>query len=42
MAKRRTYDDSDLKELMDNTGGWAHSRDDVLRHAPSIGTRAAR
>lgn len=32
MTKQRTYDHSDLKELMDNTGGWARSWDDVLRY----------
>lgn len=40
MAKgqERPYDASDLKELMDNTGGWARNWDDVLRylHGPAV------
>lgn len=31
-AKDRAYDASDLKELLDNTGGWARNWDDVLRY----------
>lgn len=36
-AAQRKYDASDLKELMDNTGGWARDWDDVLRylHGPA-------
>lgn len=30
--KKRPYDASDLKELMDNTGGWAKDWDQVLRY----------
>ncbi len=35
--KERHYDASDLKELMDNTGGWAKNWDEVLRylHGPA-------
>lgn len=29
-GKKHLYDHSDLKELMDNTGGWANNWDDVL------------
>lgn len=29
---KRTYDASDFKELMDNTGGWARDWNDVLRY----------
>jgi hypothetical protein len=32
VAKHRVYDHSDVKELMDNVGGWAGSWDDVLRY----------
>ena len=31
-GKEHPYDASDLKELMDNTGGWAKSWNDVLRY----------
>lgn len=41
MAKQRAYDHSDLKELMDNTGGWAHSWDDVLRYLQGPAVRDA-
>lgn len=36
-AKERPYDASDLKELMDNAGGWSKNWDDVLRylHGPA-------
>ncbi len=35
--KKRLYGPSDLKELMDNTGGWAKNWDEVLRylHGPA-------
>ncbi len=37
-AKKRSYDASDVKELMDNTGGWARNWDDVLKylHGPAV------
>jgi hypothetical protein len=41
MAKQRTYDHSDLKELMDNTGGWARTWDDVLRYLRGPAVRDA-
>lgn len=41
MAKQRPYDHSDLKELMDNTGGWAHSWNDVLRYLKGPAVRDA-
>ncbi|HEY8476663.1 MAG TPA: DUF2795 domain-containing protein [Chloroflexota bacterium] len=31
-TRKRPYDHSDLKELMDNVGGWAESWDHVLRY----------
>ncbi|PZG01556.1 DUF2795 domain-containing protein [Micromonospora deserti] len=41
MARQRTYDHSDVKELMDNTGGWARSWDDVLRYLRGPAVRDA-
>jgi hypothetical protein len=41
MAQQRAYDHSDLKELMDNTGGWARSWDDVLRYLRGEAVRDA-
>lgn len=41
MAGKRPYDSSDLKELMDNTGGWARSWDDVLRYLKGPAERDA-
>lgn len=41
MAKQRTYDHSDLRELMDNTGGWARTWDDVLRYLRGPAVRDA-
>lgn len=31
-SQARAYDASDIRELMDNTGGWARNWDDVLRY----------
>lgn len=33
----RNYDSSDLKELMDNTGGWAKNWDEVIRYIKGPG-----
>lgn len=41
MAEQRTYDHSDLKELMDNTGGWARNWNDVLRYLKGPAVRDA-
>lgn len=41
MAKQRAYDHSDLKELMDNAGGWARNWNDVLRYLRGPAVRDA-
>jgi hypothetical protein len=41
VGAKRPYDASDLKELMDNTGGWARSWDDVLRYLKGPAERDA-
>ena len=35
--KDRPYDSSDLKELMDNIGGWAKSWDDAVWYIETVG-----
>ncbi len=35
-TKQRTYDASDYKELMDNTGGWAKDWDDVIWYLQTV------
>jgi hypothetical protein len=41
VVKHRVYDHSDVKELMDNVGGWATSWDDVLRYLKGEAVRDA-